>query len=109
MHRAVGKYVATLLDEAETIAALDRTFEGLAKADGDEFAAMDSLGEALTNESRVIERLVLTDRAEQAPSHVVLGLDRLAPLERAFDKALADFRRIESAQGQYRMRNAFNS
>jgi hypothetical protein len=82
-----------------TLADLDATFDRLASADGDVFSAMDALGYALTNESQIIVRHLLTGRNEPARRHIAGAIDRLVPLERALEEALAAFQVVTSAIG----------
>jgi len=81
--------------EPERLAVLDGRFEELASADGDLFSEMDRLGRALQEESRIVERLLLTGRIEQARQHVAIAAGRLAPLEEALESALGKFEDIE--------------
>jgi hypothetical protein len=84
---------------SQILASLDVTFERLANADGDVFSAMDALGYALTNESQVIVRHMLTGRIEQARQHIADAIERLLPLERAVEKALEAFQIVTTALG----------
>jgi hypothetical protein len=82
-----------------TLTELDETFARLGSADGDVFEAMDRLGQALTEESRVILRYLRTERPDEAREHSAVAVERLLPLESALDVALAAFQEIESALG----------
>jgi hypothetical protein len=84
---------------SQALKSLDETFKDLANSDIDVFSVMDRLGEALTEESRVIVRLLLTDRKEDARKHVALAVERLEPLEEALDDALLAFQNIQSSLG----------
>jgi len=81
------------------LAELDETFARLGSADGDLFEAMDQLGQALTEESRVILRYLMTKRSDEARDHIAVAVERLRPLESALDAALAAFQEVESALG----------
>jgi hypothetical protein len=83
----------------ESLAELDETFERLANADDDVFSAMDQLGAALTDESRVIVSYLSTQRIDEARERMTRARDRLLPLERALDEALAAFQDVESVLG----------
>lgn len=83
----------------EHLASLDKTFERLANADGDVFSAMDSVGQSLTTEARLIERLLLTRRTQQADEEFARAMDRLAPLEEALDRAISDMRNVSVTLG----------
>ena len=82
-----------------TLAELDTTFARLGSADQDVFDEMDRLGQALTEESRVILRYLMTRRPDEAREHVAVAIERLLPLESALDAALAAFEEIELALG----------
>ncbi|GEP61165.1 hypothetical protein [Reyranella soli] len=84
---------------AKALKDIDETFDRLANADGDVFSAMDSLGYALTNESQVIVRYLLTGRSDQARQNIAGALDRLIPLESALEQALAAFQVVTSVLG----------
>lgn len=77
------------------LAVLDERFDNLANADGDLFSEMDKVGETLQAESRIIERLLLTGRTQQARQHVATAAEKLAPLEEALETALAKFQEVE--------------
>ena len=81
------------------LAELDETFERLGNADGDVFEAMAQLGQALTEESRIVLRYLLTNRPDEAKTHAAEAVERLLPLELALDAALEAFQEIESALG----------
>lgn len=84
---------------AAALAVMNDTFDRLATADGDLFQSMEMLGETLTTEARVVERLLLTDQKEKARSRVALAAKRLTNLEDTLDDALHAFQRIESELG----------
>ncbi|MGH3690508.1 MAG: hypothetical protein ACRDT7_10165 [Microbacterium sp.] len=85
--------------EPELLTSMDETFEQLGTADGDLFAAMDALGEALTGESQVIVRHLTTGREDLARERIVAARDKLLPLEDELTKSLGAFQAIEGALG----------
>jgi hypothetical protein len=84
---------------AKILADLDDTFERLGSADGDVFSAMDALGYALTNESQIIVRHLMTGRIEQARQHITDATERLLPLDTALETAISAFQGVAAALG----------
>ncbi|MDP9223706.1 MAG: hypothetical protein M3P18_07580, partial [Actinomycetota bacterium] len=83
----------------EMLQNMDATFERLGSADGDLFAAMDALGEALTGESQIIVRFLSTGRESAARTRIAAAREQLLPLEDELTEALADFQSIEALLG----------
>jgi hypothetical protein len=81
------------------LADADATFEELTNSDHDMLAAMDSIGEALTTESRAIVVDLLSDREDAAREKIVRARNLLLPLEEKLDDALAIFKAIEATLG----------
>jgi hypothetical protein len=82
-----------------TLVTMNETFARLATADGDLFARMERLGDALTRESGTVERLLLTGQEKLARQRIAQATEWLMELEEALDDALSAFQTIESALG----------
>lgn len=83
----------------ELLNSMDATFAELGTADGDLFAAMDNLGEALTGESQIIVRHLLTGREDLARERIADAHEKLLPLEGELNTSLAAFQVIEGKLG----------
>jgi hypothetical protein len=85
--------------QPDLLETMDATFERLGTADGDLFAAMDGLGEALTGESQIIVRYLSTGREDLARDRIATARQGLLPVENDLAEALADFQSIENSLG----------
>jgi hypothetical protein len=71
----------------ELLRAADNTFDHLSSADGDLFERMEDLGEALTNESKLIANLLLAGQHDAARQRITEAWGRLDPIEQQLQGA----------------------
>jgi len=89
---------------ARVVARADNVFGQLATADGDVFRELALIGEALTNESRVVVNLLVAGQPERARQRVLEGRQRLMPLEDDLRKSTEVLQEVESTLGYARTR-----
>jgi len=77
----------------------DRVFGRLSEADGDLFLWLGQIGDALTNESRVVVNLLTAGQPESARQRVVEARSRLAPLEADLQQSIEVLQGIEQSLG----------
>jgi len=84
---------------SEQLKELDTIFSNLGTADGDMFREMTQIGETLTNESRVILNLLLSDQKKLAQIRLINGRDVLRPLEDRLSLAYTELQEIQQKIG----------
>jgi hypothetical protein len=80
----------------------DNLFGRLAEADNDVFRNLAEIGDALTNESRVVVNLLAAGQPDAAKRRVFEGRKRLAPLQTELEKTTEVLQEIESSLGYAR-------
>lgn len=83
----------------DVVARADNVFAQLAEADLDLFRRLGQIGEALTNESRIVVNLLTANQTAAARQRVHQGRTRLAPLEADLDKSIEVLQHIEQKLG----------
>ena len=66
----------------------------------DLFADLVRIGNALTNESRIILNLLLADQEKAARNRIIAGRKRLQPLERELEKGIDALERLKEYHGK---------
>lgn len=77
----------------------DRAFGRLSDADGDLFRWLAQVGEALTNESRMIVNLLAADQVRAAQRRVLRARKTLAPLEAELGRSAEVLQEVEHGLG----------
>jgi hypothetical protein len=87
------------LTTASKLKRMDEVFAKLSTADGDLFADLAGIGDVLTNESRAIVNLLITEQDKAARQRIILGRKRLQPLEKELEKGIRALERLERKLG----------
>lgn len=77
----------------------DEVFARLGTADGDLFRELAEIGEVLTNESRAIVNLLVTEQEEAARRRIIDGRAKLQPLEQRLESAMHDLQQLQTSLG----------
>lgn len=83
----------------DVLTRADEVFGRLSLADSDLFWWLGQIGEALTNESRIVVNLLTADQVEAARQRVFEGRKRLAPLEADLQKSTEVLQEVEHSLG----------
>ena len=83
----------------DVMLSADQAFGRLATADGDLFASLSRVGEALTDEASDLVNLLLSGQDKVARVRIASGRERLLPLRRELSAALSQLQRIEASLG----------
>ena len=83
----------------EVLKAADEAFGRLATADGDLFASLSRVGEALTDEASDLVNLLIGGQDKIARERIASDRQRLVPLRRELSAALSQLQRIEASLG----------
>ena len=78
---------------------LDQVFEKLGTADNDLFEAMTEIGEILTNESKLIVNLLITDQDDLAKRRIITGRETLNSLEISLNRAIKELNNLTLSLG----------
>lgn len=83
----------------EMLRAADGAFAQLSTADGDLFQQMEELGQALTNESKLIANLLLAGQLDAARQRIAEAWSRLDPIEQQLQGARNALQNIQIRLG----------
>jgi hypothetical protein len=83
----------------QVLTRADKVFTRLSQADGDLFQSLGQIGDALTNESRIVVNLLTAGQVEAARQRVLAGRKRLAPLEADLQKSIEVLQAVEHSLG----------
>jgi hypothetical protein len=83
----------------EALVEIDRVFAQLSSADKDFFAAMESLGRALTDEARAIDNLQFSHQDEAANTRVISSRNQIEALRTEVGVARRKLQKIQAGLG----------
>lgn len=83
----------------EELAEIDSIFGRLGTADGDLFERLEEVGRVLTNESRVIVRLLASGQETQGRERIIAANEKLTSLEDELDGAMSELQQFQESLG----------
>ena len=83
----------------EVLRATDEVFGKLSTADGDLFAVLGRIGNALTTESTVLTNLLVSGQHERAARRIAQCRELLSPLRLELISAISDLQQIQASLG----------